>query len=133
MVKTFDNEVITQSKTAFSFGTRLIVFNGRRTRRTRNDLIVLRFFPAPCSLKKNQNDWFFFEPFVTFLLRKSKGDQGTNDNKCIEQVPHIPTIRSFMKDNTQIHNLKMELKRNLQQIRKLTLSNNSTVNTHVNA
>jgi len=38
---------MTQSKTAFNFGTRLIVFNGRNTRRTRSDLIVLKFLPAP--------------------------------------------------------------------------------------
>ena len=50
MVKTLDNDVITQSKTALSFGTRLMVFNGRRTRRTRKDLIVFRFLPAPFSL-----------------------------------------------------------------------------------
>ncbi len=50
MVKTLDNEVITQSNTAFNFGTRLMVFNGRNTRRTRRDLIVFKFFPAPFSL-----------------------------------------------------------------------------------
>ena len=55
IVNTFDNEVITQSNTAFNFGTRLIVFNGRNTRRTRKDLIVFKFFPAPFSLKKIQN------------------------------------------------------------------------------
>jgi hypothetical protein len=50
IVKTFDRDVMTQSKTAFNFGTRLIVFNGRKTRRTRRDLIVFRFLPAPFSL-----------------------------------------------------------------------------------
>ena len=33
--------------TTFSFGTLLIVFNGRNTRNTRRDFIVLRFLPAP--------------------------------------------------------------------------------------
>jgi hypothetical protein len=51
IVKTLDNEVITQSNTAFNFGTRFIVFNGRNTRRTRKDLIVFKFLPAPFSLK----------------------------------------------------------------------------------
>lgn len=40
-MKTFFNEFTTQSKTAFNFGTRLIVFNGRNTRNTRKDFIVL--------------------------------------------------------------------------------------------
>jgi hypothetical protein len=52
IVRTLDNDVITQSNTAFNFGTRLIVFNGRNTRRTRKDLIVFKFFPAPFSLLK---------------------------------------------------------------------------------
>jgi hypothetical protein len=59
MVKTLDNEVITQSNTAFNFGTRLIVFNGRNTRRTRRDLIVFKFLPAPFSLKKKTLLFFF--------------------------------------------------------------------------
>lgn len=37
---TFLSEFTTQSKTAFSLGTRLIVFSGRNTRSTRNDLMV---------------------------------------------------------------------------------------------
>lgn len=37
---TFLSEFTTQSNTALSFGTRLIVFKGRSTRRTRKDLIV---------------------------------------------------------------------------------------------
>lgn len=37
---TFFNELTTQSKTAFNFGTRLIVFRGRNTRSTLNDLMV---------------------------------------------------------------------------------------------
>ena len=52
MVKTLDKEVITQSNTAFNFGTRFMVFNGRNTRRTRRDLIVFKFLPAPFSLLK---------------------------------------------------------------------------------
>ena len=47
MLKTFLSEVTTQSKTAFSFGTRLMVFRGRSTRSTRNDLITLRLLAAP--------------------------------------------------------------------------------------
>lgn len=40
---TFFNEFTTQSNTAFNFGTRFIVFNGRSTRSTRNDFIVDKF------------------------------------------------------------------------------------------
>lgn len=40
---TFLRELTTQSKTAFSFGTRLIVFRGLKTLSTRKDLIVDRF------------------------------------------------------------------------------------------
>ena len=45
MLNTFFSELITQSKTAFSFGTRLIVFSGRNTRSTRSDFTVLSFSP----------------------------------------------------------------------------------------
>jgi hypothetical protein len=52
MLNTFLREFITQSKTAFSFGTRLMVFKGRSTRRTRKDFIVPRFSPPELPLKK---------------------------------------------------------------------------------
>jgi len=52
MFITFFSEFTTQSNTALSFGTLLIVLRGRNTRSTLRDLIVLRFFPAePLSLK----------------------------------------------------------------------------------
>lgn len=43
MLTTFFRELTTQSNTAFNFGTRFIVFNGRNTRNTRNDFIVDKF------------------------------------------------------------------------------------------
>lgn len=43
---TFFSELTTQSNTAFSFGTRFIVFNGRNTLNTRSDFIVDRFCPT---------------------------------------------------------------------------------------
>ena len=43
---TFFNELTTQSKTAFNFGTRFIVFSGLRTRNTRSDFIVFKFLLA---------------------------------------------------------------------------------------
>lgn len=53
MLITFFKEFTTQSNTAFSFGTRLIVFNGRSTLSTRNDLIVDKFCPAELPLKSD--------------------------------------------------------------------------------
>jgi hypothetical protein len=57
MLKTFLSEFTTQSNTALSFGTRLIVFKGRKTRRTRRDLMVFNLalrsltpLPPPSSL-----------------------------------------------------------------------------------
>lgn len=52
MLMTFFNELTTQSNTAFSFGTRFIVFRGRRTRRTRSDFIMDRFCTAGLPLEK---------------------------------------------------------------------------------
>lgn len=51
---TFFNELTTQSKTAFNFGTRLIVFNGRNTRNTRSDFIVDKFWPALLPLQRDE-------------------------------------------------------------------------------
>lgn len=45
MLTTFFSEPTTQSKTALSFGTRLMVFSGLNTRSTRNDFMVARFWP----------------------------------------------------------------------------------------
>lgn len=81
IVKTFDKDVITQSNTAFNLGTRLIVFNGRRTRRTRSDLIVLRFFPAPFSL--NEQILFCFVSLTFVFSRKTKSDQCTNNDERV--------------------------------------------------
>lgn len=52
---TFFRELTTQSNTALSLGTRLIVFNGRNTRSTRSDLIVDRLLVTslPASPLKN--------------------------------------------------------------------------------
>jgi hypothetical protein len=48
MLKTFFNEITTQSKTALSFGTRLIVLRGRKTRKSFKDL---SFWPVGVPLK----------------------------------------------------------------------------------
>ena len=53
MLNTFLRELITQSNTAFSLGTLLIVFRGLRTRNTRSDFITPRFSPAELPLKRN--------------------------------------------------------------------------------
>lgn len=46
MLRTFLRELTTQSNTALSLGTRLIVLSGRNTRSTRKDFMVLRFWPV---------------------------------------------------------------------------------------
>jgi len=53
MFITFFNEFTTQSKTALSLGTRLIVFNGRNTLSTRSDLMVDKFVPTVPPLKSH--------------------------------------------------------------------------------
>lgn len=58
MLMTFFSEFTTQSNTAFNFGTRLIVFSGRSTRRTLSDLMVDKLFvislpPSPLKGRKN--------------------------------------------------------------------------------
>lgn len=45
MFKTFFREFTTQSNTALSLGSRLMVLRGLRTRRTLRDLMVLISFP----------------------------------------------------------------------------------------
>lgn len=55
MFITFFNEFTKQSNTAFSLGTRFIVFNGLSTRNTRNDLMVDRLAPAELCLKTTKN------------------------------------------------------------------------------
>lgn len=56
MLITFFKEFTKQSKTAFNFGTLLMVFNGRKTRNTLRDFIVERLAPAapPPPLKSAQ-------------------------------------------------------------------------------
>ena len=54
ILNTFLSELTTQSNTAFSLGILLIVFSGRKTRRTLKDLMVLKFCPVvdPLALKR---------------------------------------------------------------------------------
>lgn len=61
MLITFFRELTTQSNTAFSLGTLLIVFRGLKTLKTLNDLIVERFEPAEDPLKIYNNKKFEFE------------------------------------------------------------------------
>lgn len=50
MLITFFREFTTQSKTALSFGTLLIVLSGRKTLKTLNDFMVDRSAPASLPL-----------------------------------------------------------------------------------
>ena len=51
MLKTFLSELMTQSNTALSFGTLLMVFKGLSTRKTLKDLITPKFSPAELPLQ----------------------------------------------------------------------------------
>ena len=51
ILKTFLRDMMTQSKTAFNFGMRLIVLRGRSTR---NSLIALSFCPVEVLLEKKR-------------------------------------------------------------------------------
>ena len=65
ILNTFFREFTTQSNTAFSFGTRLMVFSGLNTRNTRRDFMVLRFWPVELPLKQGF--------FLTNLIIKRYG------------------------------------------------------------
>ena len=54
MLKTFFNELTTQSNTAFSLGTRFKALSGLNTLNTRRDFIVFKFLPG-VSLSLNTN------------------------------------------------------------------------------
>ena len=51
ILNTFFRELTTQSNTALSFGTLLIVFKGRSTRSTRKDFMVLKLEPVELPLE----------------------------------------------------------------------------------
>ena len=54
MLKTFLSELMTQSKTALSLGTLLMVLSGLRTRRTLSDFITPRFSAPELPLRKEE-------------------------------------------------------------------------------
>lgn len=77
MLMTFFNELTTQSNTAFSFGTRFIVFRGRRTRRTRSDFIMDRFCTAGLPLEKKKISllkgiWINYLLFISIIYQHIK-------------------------------------------------------------
>ena len=78
MLKTFLSELMTQSKTALSLGTRLMVFKGRSTRRTRRDFIVARFSPPELPLEEEDKNiqkviMISRGAFSSFKNNKNKG------------------------------------------------------------
>ena len=71
ILNTFFKEIITQSKTAFSFGIRLIVLRGRRTR---NNLIDLSFCPVGVPLERWEYaivDYYIYIIYDSFPRRKN--------------------------------------------------------------
>lgn len=92
---TFFNEFTTQSNTAFSLGTRLIVFSGRNTLNTRSDLMVDKLVPTEPPLYKitniiikqiypchNKHFIWILSPFL-----KYKRCECTNHDNCIHYIP----------------------------------------------
>lgn len=119
MLKTFLSEVTTQSKTAFSFGTRLMVFRGRSTRSTRNDLITLRLLAAPfvpglasplkrkaLLVKKSTQE----ETFKANLQNgKGNGAEGADDDHRIDDVPEVATVGARVEEDALINYLENHL------------------------
>ena len=87
ILNTFLSELTTQSNTAFNFGTLLMVFKGRRTRRTRRDLIVLRFWPVELPLK----NWI----------------QNEHSSSQKAQLPHlVSSLQCVLKELILVHRCK---------------------------
>ena len=100
MLKTFLRELMTQSKTAFSLGTLLIVFRGRRTLRTLRDFITARFSAPELPLRKtfrSEDD-----PDNSSRHVHDEGGEGTGDNDEVHAVPHLPHVGPRMQDQAII-------------------------------
>lgn len=86
---TFLSELTTQSNTAFSFGTRLIVLSGRSTRSTLSDLMVERLLvislpPSPLKLKKISLDCHASARSIVYLRHiESNADNCTTDDDSV--------------------------------------------------
>lgn len=86
MLTTFFSEPTTQSNTAFNFGIRLIVFNGRNTRSTRKIFIVAlktaKIDSILGALKKHST--------LKHLQKwECKAEQCANHNDGIHNVPKV--------------------------------------------
>lgn len=98
MFITFFKEFTRQSNTAFNFGTRLIVFNGLKTRSTRSDLIVERLAPAapPPPLQSEVSKIKRFTLPTHLHKIESHGHQGTNDYDGVHDVPELSQVGTGM-------------------------------------
>lgn len=102
MFITFFKEFTKQSNTAFSFGTRFIVFNGLSTRSTRRDLIVERLAPAapPPPLQPKSNNLKLLGIKTESIHEiEPHGDQGADNDHGIHNVPKLPQVWARMKNH----------------------------------
>ena len=121
MLNTFFSELMTQSKTAFSLGTLLMVLRGRRTRRTLRDFITARFSAPELPLRANacqqenlhnlheggddedyydNNDDDDDDDVDDDSSRHihDKGGEGTGDDDQVHAVPHLTHVRARVQD-----------------------------------
>jgi hypothetical protein len=117
MLMTFFSELTTQSKTAFNFGTRLMVFSGRSTRSTLNDLMVDKLLvislpPLPL-IEKEEEEAETVNQFVDAMHSKldsrkieANADDCTTHDHCVHEVPKFSQVTSRMEYHTQINDLE---------------------------
>ena len=117
ILNTFLSDIITQSNTAFSAGTRLIIFSGRNTRRS-----FIDFSLAPVGVplhNKTKSSLVFikilFEDFLfaltsvsvkiksdSYYLLEVKGKDSTADHRYIHDIPNISQICARMEEHAQV-------------------------------
>ena len=126
MLKTFFKELMTQSKTAFSLGTLLMVLRGRRTRRTLRDFITARFSAPELPLRANacQQENLHYRQLRHVHHEggddedyynndddddddddddssrhiHDKGGEGTGDDDQVHAIPHLTHVRARVQD-----------------------------------
>ena len=95
MLNTFLSELMTQSKTAFNFGTLLMVLRGLSTRSTRRDFMVPKFSPPELPLQSHINLRSIFKPVIQPILRSSDNTQCQIWHQC------TPRLNDSLKPNAK--------------------------------
>lgn len=116
MLNTFLREITTQSKTALSFGTRLIVFRGLKTLSSLRDL---SFWPVGVPLMKIHDIIrrylsYGFESENPFKGKNNgslrdgvvKRNKSTWDNCNVHKVPEVPEVRPWVENKSKVQHFK---------------------------